>query len=40
MHHAQCYHIERENKLDIAMLQGYGLARYRKCKIDIVIPRE
>ena len=24
----------------LPMFQGYGLARYRKCKIDIVIPRE
>ena len=24
----------------LSMLQGYGLVRYRKCKIDIAIPRE
>ena len=27
-------------KQTLSIFQGYGLARYRKCKTDIAIPRE
>ena len=40
IHHAQCYHTKQESKQTLPTFQGYGLARYRKCKTDIAIPRE
>ena len=39
MHHAQCYHIEQENKPNIAYVPRVS-TKYRKCKTDIAIPRE
>ena len=30
----------RKIKQTLPTFQGYGLVRYRKCKIDIAIPRE
>ena len=30
----------KKSKKTLPMFLGYGLIRYKKCKIDIVIPRE
>ena len=40
IHHAQCYHTKRESKVEIANIPRAGPTRYKKCKIDIAIPRE